>query len=341
MRKWYMDDVIDEGVVISSRVRLARNIKKYPFSNIIDDEQSKALLEEVKHIITDRTHLGEQMHFLNLEEKSILEKQSLLEKHVLSMDLLKKNRPSGVLLFEDESVCVSLNEEDHIRIQSIFPGHNIENAFSLADKIDDLIEESVEYAFHKDYGYLTSCPTNTGTGLRASFMIHIPAIEITGQLRNVIEAISKFGMILRGIYGEGSEPMGSIYQISNQVTLGKSEAEIIDSLEKVTTFIIGQETKLRNGLLSQQKQELYDKICRGYGTLRYCKKISKKEAMDLLSLVRLGYLTNLLDESKPKQNIYHIMMGIQSGSLQQNLNRELTPAEIEVARANFINNNFM
>lgn len=337
MTKWYDDDKIDEGVVLSSRIRLARNIKKYPFSRIIENGVSEKLISEIKYIMMERTPLKDQISFLDIDKHSAPEKYSLLEKHILSGELLKSERPAGILLFNDESVCILINEEDHLRIQSIFPGHDINNAFSLADKIDDLIEENVEYAFDKDYGYLTSCPTNTGTGLRASFMIHIPVIEMTGQLRNVIEAIGKFGMTLRGIYGEGSEPMGSIYQISNQITLGKSEEEIIYNLEKVTAFIIDQETKLREELMSSNKYELIDKIYRSYGVLAHCKRITKKEAMELLSLIRLGYITNILDMKRPKQNIYSIMMNIQPGNLQKNVNRPLDESERDIERAKFIN----
>lgn len=336
MNKWYDSSETGDNIVISSRIRLARNVKKYPFSCRLSEEQAYNLIDDVKNSIKNsRTVFGDSFDFINLNEKSEIEKHSLLENHSVSPELINKNKPSAVLIKDDETVSIMINEEDHIRIQTVFPGYNIKKAWELADKIDNLVEESIEYAFDEDYGYLTSCITNVGTGIRASFMIHIPLIEMFGQVENLGQAISKFGMTLRGIYGEGSEPLGSIYQISNQVTLGKSECEIIDALKNVTNQIIEQENELRQNLMKNHRIDLEDKIFRSYGVLSNCRKINSKEAMQLLSDLRLGIITGIL-ETNGDVNIYKIMMDIQPGNLIKNMSKSVSADERDIQRAKYI-----
>ncbi len=336
MNKWYDSDETDNNIVISSRVRLARNIRKYPFSYKLSEQQAQELIEEVKNSIKDsKTVFGDSFDFVKINEKSDIEKYSLLENHSVSSELINKNKPAALLLKDDETVSIMINEEDHIRIQTVFPGYNIKKAWELADKIDNLVEESVEYAFDEDYGYLTSCITNVGTGMRASFMIHIPLIEMSGQIENLSQAISKFGMTLRGIYGEGSEPLGGIYQISNQVTLGKSEEEIIEALKNVTNQIVEQENELRKGVLKERKIDFEDKIFRSYGILSNCRKISSKEAMQLLSDLRLGIMTGILTLENDV-SIHRIMMNIQPGNLIKYMNKNGSPDERDIQRAKYI-----
>jgi len=336
MNKWYDSHETDNNIVISSRIRLARNIKKYPFSYKLSEQQADELIEEVKNSIKDsKTVFGDSFDFVKINEKSDIEKYSLLENHSVSSELINKNKPTAVLLKDDETVSIMINEEDHIRIQTVFPGYNIKKAWELADKIDNLVEESVEYAFNEDYGYLTSCITNVGTGMRASFMIHIPLIEMSGQIENLSQAISKFGMTLRGIYGEGSEPLGGIYQISNQVTLGKSEEEIIEALKNVTNQIVEQENELRKGVLKERKIDFEDKIFRSYGILSNCRKISSKEAMQLLSDLRLGIMTGIL-KLENDVSIHRIMMNIQPGNLIKYMNKNGSPDERDIQRAKYI-----
>ncbi|MCI8804545.1 MAG: protein arginine kinase [Clostridiales bacterium] len=337
MNKWYDSSETDENIVISSRIRLARNIKKYPFSQKLSEEQALKLIEEVKASIKNaNTYFGDSFDFININEKSNAEKYSLLENHSISHDLMDKDKPAGVLIKDDETISIMINEEDHIRIQTVFPGYNIEKAWDIADKIDNLIEENIDYAFDENYGYLTSCITNVGTGMRASFMIHIPLIEMFGHVENLSQAISKFGMTLRGIYGEGSEPLGGIYQISNQVTLGKSEKEIIEALKNVTNQIIEQEKELGNSLLKERKTELEDRVFRSYGILSNCRKISSKEAMKLLSDLRFGIITGMLNLKNKDINIYSIMMNIQPGNLIKYMNKSGNPDERDIQRASYI-----
>ncbi len=337
MNKWYDSSETDENIVISSRIRLARNVKKYPFSQKLSESQAVKLIEEVKDSIKNaNSSFGNSFDFININEKSDAEKYSLLENHSISSDLMDTKKPAGVLIKDDETISIMINEEDHIRIQTVFPGYNIEKAWDIADKIDNLIEENIDYAFDENYGYLTSCITNTGTGMRASFMIHIPLIETFGQVENLTQAISKFGMTLRGIYGEGSEPLGGIYQISNQVTLGKSEKEIIEALKNVTNQIIEQEKELADNLLRDRRIELEDKVFRSYGILSNCRKISSKEAMKLLSDLRFGVITGMLNLKNKDINIYNIMMNIQPGNLLKYMNKSGNPAERDIQRATYI-----
>ncbi|MCL2461886.1 MAG: ATP--guanido phosphotransferase, partial [Defluviitaleaceae bacterium] len=238
-RSWYCEEKADLSPIISSRVRLARNIRKYPFQAKISEAASREMVEETASLLEGR------FTPIDFDKMPEIEKRALLERHCVSPEFMRVTKPKGLLLRDDERVSIMLNEEDHVRIQAISPGEDIDNAWASANSIDDMIEESVEYAFEKDYGYLTSCPTNTGTGMRASYMAHLPLMERTGHLRNVLPSITKFGYTLRGIYGEGTEPLGSIYQISNQVTLGKSEEEIIKGLRNVAGQMVDIENRLR------------------------------------------------------------------------------------------------
>lgn len=334
---WYQDAKIDEGQILSSRVRLARNLKKYPFRQMLKaDGAQKMILETMCAIKNDRTALSPLFRTLEISQFNETEQKVFVEKHIVSPEFLKNKLPRGLLLKEDENVSIMLNEEDHVRIQTITAGDDLSTAFELAGRIDDLIEESVEYAFDKDYGYLTSCPTNTGTGLRASFMIHLPILEKTGQLKNLLPAISKFGIAIRGLHGEGTESMGGIYQISNQITLGKSEQDIVDSLQNVTRNIIEKEKWMREKMLEQHRFDMENNICRAYGILAYGKKISAKEAMDLLSEIRLGYISGLLDLPKPNKCIYQIMMEIQPGHLQRMAGQELSEQSRDSMRAEYL-----
>jgi protein arginine kinase len=334
MTTWYAEEKGDISPIISSRVRLARNVKKYPFIMRITSEESEALVNEV----TEALHF--QFTLISLADKSAIEKRVLLEKHIISPEFLRMTKPKGLLLQSDEKIAVMINEEDHIRIQAIYAGDDLDNAWDLASKADDLLEERIEYAFDKEYGYLTSCPTNTGTGLRASYMAHLPMLEKTGQLKNLLTAVSKFGMTMRGLYGEGTDPMGSIYQISNQMTLGKSEDEIIHSLKTITGQIIENENRIRERAFTDAKPEMEDRVFRAYGTLAYARKLSSSEAMELLSDVRLGYLSGLLTKPKPEYTLYQIMMNIQTGALQMRAGKELNEQDRDMARADYLRSIF-
>lgn len=338
MVKWYEKYSENEDIVISSRIRLARNLKKYPFSRKMSPEICKQAVDEIKNTVLNfPSAFTSNFKFISMEDVSQREKLSMLENHIISSELINKKMPCGVIVNEEETINILINEEDHIRIQTIENGFNIDKAWELADKIDDLIEERIEYAFDKEFGYLTSCPTNIGTGLRASVMLHLPMLEIANGLNILTNQLSKFGMTIRGIYGEGSEPLGSIYQISNQVTLGKSEFEIIESLKNITKQIVEQEKQLRNNSIEKNKNAFEDMVYRSYGILKNCKQISSTEAMQLLSKVKLGIDTDILKIDIPK-NIFNIMMNIQVGNLQKYIDKEnISAYERDAFRAKYLN----
>lgn len=341
MDKWYNESNVDDDVIISSRVRLARNLVKYPYYIKINEEDSKLLKDDIYNaVFKDENTISKDFDFIDMSEKSNVEKLVLVEKHSISQSFLQERANTALLLKKDEKVSIMINEEDHIRLQCILQGNNIDKALDIANEMDDLIEDTVDYAFDKDFGYLTSCPTNLGTGLRASYMVHMPMLGISGQLQNIINAISKLGMTIRGVYGEGTEPIGDIYQISNQTTLGKSESEIISNLKNITNQIIEKENKLRNGVLETSFKEWEDKAYRSYGILKYSKTINIREATSLLSNVRLGYLMGVLKEKPPTINIYNIMMNIRSGNIQQRYNKELAEQERDILRAEYLNSIF-
>ena len=339
--KWYENPACDNGIVISSRVRLARNLKNYLFPALLGEVEASEMINEVSSSVkNDKTVVGERFTRYDLDDKPETYLHELLEKHIISPELLKKKNKKSVLLMDDEAIGIMLNQEDHIRIQTITSGQSIGESFSLANNVDDLIEESVEYAFDDELGYLTACPTNTGTGLRASYMLHLPMLEMTGRIGSVLLAINKFGMAVRGIYGEGTEPLGSIYQLSNQITLGKSESEITEGLESVMKKIVEQETIIRERFLAEKKDELEDKFYRSYGILRNARRISAPEAMSLLSEVRLGYLMGLIDEKRPSKTFYNLMMDIQPGSTMNLAGIGAKPADFEAVRAEYIRSAF-
>jgi protein arginine kinase len=334
---WYQEPVTDESEILSSRVRLARNIKKFPFRRRLNPEDATAMVSQATEAVT---MAGSFFRNLDIQTLGKTEQTVFLEKHIVSPEFLNGKLPKGLLISDDQNVSVMLNEEDHVRIQSIKPGEGLTLAYETAGHIDDLIEERVEFAFHSDYGYLTACPTNTGTGLRASYMIHLPCLSKSDLPNTILPQITKFGVAIRGIYGEGTAPMGSIYQISNQNTLGKSEEDIILGLQNVTRNVIAKEQQSRQNLITTRKNHLQDTIYRAYGILTNSRLISAKEAMDLLSDIRLGYITGLLEKPKPTKQIYQIMMEIQPGHLQRNAGTEMTEQERDVNRAEYLRNIF-
>lgn len=337
----YDMDSSNNGIVISNRIRLARNLKKYPFYRKITKEQSIDMIEEIKNaVFSNQNLLEEDLKYIDLDKLDRLDKVSMVEKHIMSPALLNSPKPKALILKQDETISIMLNEEDHIRIQTILPEDDIDKVYKLSNKIDDLIEENVEYAYNNDYGYLTSCPTNVGTGMRASYMLHIPLIELTEQIRQITQFISKFGLTIRGIYGEGSKSQGGIYQISNQITLGKSEEAIISNLKTVVNQIIGQEQRLRQKLISENYITLEDQVYRAYGLIKHAKIMTLEEAMRDLSYVRLGYEMSVLDESLPLSNIYNIMINIQPANLTKYSGKNLNKDEINVVRAEFIRKQF-
>ena len=339
MEKWYENAAVDKDIIVSSRVRLARNLKKHIFPPYLSTEGASQLTEEVKQVF-EREPISPDFQYISVYPMDKMERRRLMERHIISPEMAAKDQPCGVFVNDKETESILINEEDHIRIQSLEAGNQLDMAFQLADQLDDAVENRLDYAFHERFGYLTSCPTNTGTGLRASYMMHLPALETSGQIRNIIQAVSKLGIAVRGIYGEGSEAFGSLYQFSNQTTLGKSEKEILQHVKNICNIVKEQEERMKERFLKELKYDFEDKIYRSYGILTTARKITAKEAMGHLSNVREGFLLGVLQEKKPEQTIYSIMMNIQPGSLQNQSEKGLEPFQRDTVRASYLRKQF-
>lgn len=333
---WMSEEGPDSDIVLSSRIRLARNFDEYKFPTLFSQEEAKAIIAKVEEIVNASAFYNYgQMELLKIDEMQPLQKKVLVEKHLIS-PLLAEDSPYGAcLLTENEEVSIMINEEDHIRIQCLFPGLQLSEALDAANEIDDWLENNIQYAFDEIHGYLTCCPTNVGTGLRASVMMHLPGLIITQQINRIIPAINQLGLVVRGIYGEGSEALGNIFQISNQITLGKSEKDIVEDLRSVVEQLISHERLARESLRKTSNIELEDRVYRSYGILANSRIIETKEAARCLSDVRLGidmgYINNM-----PKNILNELMIVTQPGFLQQYAGGPLRPNERDVRRASLI-----
>ncbi|MCR5791820.1 MAG: protein arginine kinase [Lachnospiraceae bacterium] len=336
MAKWYEEKGEFSDVVISSRLRYARNLRKYPFSIKLKDEQAEQLVNEVENVFKDYQDEDGKMMFCRLSKLSGVEKYALVERHVLSPTLADKKQEAGVLLSPTENYSVLINEEEHLRIQVLCGGMNMRKAYEKANEIDDFISGKMDVAFDTKYGYLTTCPTNLGTGLRASYMIFVPALEASGKLQTLAQELAKYGVTLRGTYGEGSQPVANIYQISNQRSLGESEEGIMNNINDIVMQVVKQERKHREYLLMNSYDTLEDQVYRSYGVLKYARQINTKDAMILLAQIKFGFDTGIL-ASKDYANMYQLMMEIQSCNIAEREGRKLGTAAREKARAAYIN----
>ncbi|MGD6777930.1 protein arginine kinase [Sutcliffiella horikoshii] len=333
---WMKQEGPDSDIVLSSRVRLARNLEKMQFPTVSSNEEAQQIVAIMKQHFGEKKFqdLGE-LEFLLMEELNALEKRVLVEKHLISPQLAEDSAFGACLLSPNEEVSIMINEEDHIRIQCLFPGLQLNEALQVANSLDDWIEEKIDYAFDEKRGYLTSCPTNVGTGLRASVMMHLPALVLTQQMNRIVPAINQLGLVVRGIYGEGSEALGNIFQISNQMTLGKSEEDIVQDLMGVVQQLISQERSAREALVKTSNIQLEDRVFRSYGLLAHSRIMETKEAAKCLSNVRLGIdLGYITDISRSILN--ELMILTQPGFLQQYAGGPLKPNERDVRRASLI-----
>ena len=331
MSKWYESEDANKSPIISSRIRLARNLSAYPFSAKITDAKAHEMISEVR-----RAAPG--FDFCDPAKEDRATRLSMVEKHDISPEIfsLGAERPIALLRDETAGSGIMLGEEDHIRIQVITAGDDLESAYTKAAQIDDLLEESLTYAYHKDFGYLTSCPTNTGTGLRASYMVHIPMLESSGNLPKIVSGLAKLGMTVRGIYGEHSKPFGSIYQVSNQVTLGKSENEIISALKNTCVQLVENELSLLKRAFTNNPDHMEDKIFRALGALTHARIHSLGEAMENLSAIRVGIISGVLRGDNFKVPVYSIMMNIEPGNMQSRAGGHLSENEMLIARAKYL-----
>lgn len=293
MSNWYQNEAVNSDIAVSSRIRIARNLKGIPFPSKMSLEQNKELNKKVKSAITNsNSSLAKSLKYIEMRDIPENQRFAMVERHIISPEFATKGLDGAIILSSDESISIMVGEEDHIRIQVILGGLNIDAAYNIADEIDTLLYNSLDFAFDSKLGFLTECPTNLGTGLRASVMLHLPALETSGEMESLSQSISKIGFTVRGMYGEGTKSLASLYQISNQITLGLSEKNALDNLKIITAQLIEKEKEIRNGY---NKLKIEDLCFRALGLLQNSRILSSEEAMNLLSSVKLGKSMGILD----------------------------------------------
>ena len=300
--QWMEQSGPEGDIVMSSRIRLARNLNGAPFPGQADDAQLRRIDDRIAVSVgdlikADGDHRYQRLDMDNLTEQ---ERRILVEKHLTSLKHVQDPVSRSLIIRDDTAVSIMVNEEDHFRIQSLTAGLNLKSAWQMADETDDWLESRLGFAFSEDLGYLTSCPTNLGTGLRASVMMHLPGLVLLGQMHRIIEVSTQLGMAVRGFYGEGTEAYGNVFQVSNQQTLGFNETEIVNNVLGLAKQVVEQERSARRMLMSDSGEELADRVWRAYGILRYARSISGQEALGLLSAVRLGIDMGIIGDLSPE-----------------------------------------
>ena len=327
---WYLQSSENSDVVKSTRIRFSRNINGFPFE--LKEEESKKLENKIKDSLYE---IGYNLKFFKLADMDEITKMSLVEKNLISPDfVLNKNETGSILLNDEENICIMIGNVDHLEIQVFNCGLDLENVLNLAIEIDEKIGQTLGYAINKKYGYLTSYPNNVGTALRASVMLHLPALSKTKNTRKILDAINSFGINIRGVYGENTESTGDMYQISNKQTLGISEKEIIENLQVIVEKIIKQEREARK-LLAKDDVSFEDLIYRSYGILSYCKKISQEETRNLLSNIKLGTDLGILKELTDLK-VQKLYLYTKPANLQKFLGNQYEPIERDIKRAEVI-----
>lgn len=321
-------------IVISSRVRLARNVRAHPFPGWARKADRLAVLEVIKPAVESLPQM-EDAFSEYLQDLSATEKQILVERHLISREHAAKSGGSAVVMNREQTLSIMINEEDHLRMQSIQPGFQLKTVFKSIDEVDTRLEETLDYAFSEKLGYLTACLTNVGTGMRASAMLHLPALVLDEKVNQVIQAVNKIGLAVRGLYGEGSEAMGNLFQISNQTTLGEREEDILGRLNKVIEQIIEHEMNARAALLQRKTVTLLDQVGRAFGILRHAHSIASKEALNLLSFIRLGIDLGSFPAGH-RQQIDDLFTETQPAHLQRTSPTKLQTEDRDALRAEII-----
>lgn len=318
-------------IVMTSRVRLARNLRGHPFPGFSSEMQRMGLLEKVRPVVNALPEMkdGYSEDYSTLGK---IKKQVLVERHLISREHAARSTGCGVAVERKQSISIMINEEDHFRVQGIRPGLDLHKAFEIVDRVDSELESQLDYAFDNKLGYLTACPTNLGTGMRASVMLHLPALVLMDQVNQVVKAVHKIGLAVRGLYGEGTDALGNLFQISNQHTLGENESDIIHQIEKVIERVVAQEQAARVKLREDNLTMLSDQVGRAYAIMKYAHILSSKEALNLLSMLRLGTDLDLIPECD-RSVLDLLLLENQPAHLQFQAKRELTPEERDVMRA--------
>jgi protein arginine kinase len=332
--EWLRGEGLESDLVISSRVRLARNLTDLPFGTVAGDLQRAKVADRIQDAI-DKLRPGLALTTKHLEEMDLIERMVLVERHLVSRELALGSGPRVVAFDESEGISLMGNEEDHLRIQVVKSGYRLEEAWQEMDELEKALDGELQFAFDEQYGYLTACPTNTGTGLRASVMLHLPALVITGQIEEVTRAATRMHLAVRGLFGEGTEAQGDFFQISNQRTLGVTEEKILKHISSVLPNILNYERKLRTELLDRKREKIEDSIGRAFGILSHAKVITSQEALKHLSLVRLGVCLDLLGKLTLEQ-VNRMFLFTQPGHLQAKEGQELSSDERDMRRASVL-----
>lgn len=336
MTKWF--ERLDPAVlgVISSRVRLARNCKDYVFPSRLSDKESEIMVSRLEQGLRNLGEVdGRNYHYADLREIKELDKKVLRERQILNSTIAAKKSPAGVFVSDEEDSSIVLNGTDHFRIQLLSCGNQLEALWQQADRLDDYINERFAYAYDQKYGYLTSYPTNTGTGMRAAVILHLPTLSLGKRFQGLVMEMSRFGAVVKGVYGTGHENYGSLYQISNLKTLGATEKEILDRVNKVSEQLLAQERQVRRMALEKRGLECEDEAYKSYGVLKYARRLAAKEAMIFLSQLLSGINDGIIKLKEPC-SIYRLMLGIQPANLQKLSDHPLGKEELEVARATYL-----
>lgn len=336
--EWLRGQGNDVDVVVSSRIRLARNLAGFPFLTKLGKEHEDDIIDMVEQAVTHAPALKDTL-FIRYRDVTELDKQFLLERHLISREHAVEQGDKAVAVSPNEVVSLMILEEDHLRLQVFQSGFNIIETWRIIEEIINELEKHLPFSFHADLGYLTACPTNVGTGLRASCMLHLPSLVLTKQVNKVLQALSKLNLATRGLYGEGSSASGNFFQISNQITLGQKEEDIIAGLEKVIHQMIAHEKEARQYLLEKRKAKFEDQIWRALGTLKSARVISSGEAVQLLSLVRLGVDIGFITHLKYNE-LNSLFLLMQPAHLQKLYGRALGSSERDVRRADLIREKF-
>ena len=322
------------GIIISSRMRLARNVRGLPFPGRSSESQSVKLCGKLRGIVEQLTSMSNPL-FFDMGQVSVTDREVLKERHLISNELAEQGKGSGLIVSEDECVAVMINEEDHLRLQAISPGMNLLSVWKKVDIVDSEIEEHLDYAFSPRLGYLTACPTNIGTGLRASVMMHLSGLRLLDELGPVIKGLERLGFAVRGLLGEGTEAYGNMFQISNQVTLGDTERNIIESLARVVSEVAEHEQNARTRLMAGRRNFLLDQIGRSFGILVHARVLESREAVDLLSGLRLGVEFGVVRQLSVAR-INELMLTIQPGHLQKTAGKPLDAGARDSLRAEIV-----
>lgn len=331
---WMSGGGPDSDIIVSSRVRLARNLRGVPFPSRATSEQLDTAMGQILRAVAETPSIG-PTEVYRLSDMSPVDRQIAVEEHLTSPQHVAEPAGRALVLNRDNSLCMMINEEDHLRIQVILPGFQIDQALHLASAADDAVEEAVDYAFDAELGYLSACPTNVGTGMRASVMLHLPALSAINMLGQVLGAVSKVGVTVRGIYGEGTDAVGNLFQVSNQVTMGRTEEEIVAHLKAIARQIIDGERGARRAILNDARNQLEDRIYRSFGILTNARMMPSEEALRLISDVKLGADIGILP-NMPDDLLTRLSVDTMPAHVQRYAGRELNSWERDVSRATLV-----